>query len=195
MTAFLKVFDGNIKLMLQREFSDYTENGLRADVGSLVVPLQNRDGEPAELTARKYKKKNVYLPISRVYSETPAPTVTIKASSPDGRAGISLTVQSRAKCLDYNAEVSLSVFADSSLALDSTNTYNFKGTGIDYAAKIVAQKVVTDMYRGLFLSNQQPVNDDTHLFAMAVEGCADNMVKWLLSPLYNPVSAVDNILD
>lgn len=51
------------------------------------------------------------------------------------------------------------------------------------------------MYRGLFLSNQQPVNDDTHLFAMAVEGCADNMVKWLLSPLYNPVSAVDNILD
>ena len=181
MSTFLKVFDGSIECVLQREFRDYTDDGLSADVGSLIVPLQNKDGEPVVLGDRKHKKRNVHFPISRVYSGAPTHAMTIKVSSPDGRAGIHLTAHPN--WLDSSAKVSLSVFADGSPVLDSTNTYNLKGVGLDGAAEIVAKKVVSDLYRGLFLSNQMPVNDDVNLFAMAMESCANNLVAWLLSPL------------
>ena len=107
-------------------------------------------------------------------------------SSPDGRAGIHLTARRRNEWLDANAdaaEVSLSVFTDSSLTLTSTDTHNFDGIGLDSSAKAVAKKVVNDLYRGLFLSNRLPVNDDVNLLAMAVESCADNLAAWLLDPL------------
>ena len=186
MSTFLKVFDGDIECLIQREFRDYTDDGLSADIGNLIVPLQNKDGEPVVLGDRKHKKRNVHFPISRVYCDSPTPTVTIKVSSPDGRAGIHLTARRRNEWLNANAdaaEVSLSVFADSFLTLTSTDTHNFDGIGLDSSAKAVAKKVVNDLYRGLFLSNQMPVNVDANLFAMAMESCADNMVTWLLSPL------------
>lgn len=186
MSTFLKVFDGDIECLIQREFRDYTDDGLSADVGNLIIPLQNKDGEPVVLGDRKHKKKNVHFPISRVCASDPAPVVTIKVSSPDGRTGIHLTARRRNEWLNANAdaaEVSLSVFADSFLTLTSTDTHNFDGIGLDSSAKAVAKKVVNDLYRGLFLSNQMPVNVDANLFAMAMESCADNMVTWLLSPL------------
>lgn len=186
MSTFLKVFDGSIECVLQREFRNYTDDGLSADVGNLIVPLQNKDGEPVVLGDRKHKKKSVYLPISRVCSSNPAPVVTIKVSSPDGRAGIHLTASRRAEWVppSMNAtEVSLSLFAEGSLIVKSTDTYDLDRIGINGATKAFAKKVVNNLYRGIFSINQLPVNDDVNLFAMVVESCADNMVTWLLDPL------------
>lgn len=163
MSTFLKVFDGDIECLIQREFRDYTDDGLSADVGNLIIPLQNKDGEPVVLGDRKHKKKSAYLPISRVCASDPAPVVTIKVSSPDGRTGIHLTASRRAEWVppSMNAtEVSFSVFAEDSLILKSTDTYDLDRIGINGATKAFTKKVVNYLYRGLFLSNRLPVNVD-----------------------------------
>ena len=182
MTTYLKNFDGHISMMLQTSY--YTRDGGSVDIGSLVVPLE--DGvthQPATISVDGSSRKKAYLPISRSVPADVFPVVTANVSSSDGKVGIQLKVNT--KDSDTNSKlstVSMLVFSDGVAVLSNSYHYPWDVPYVDDPLGQLSEKLVDDIYRGLFTINTTPPTDEVHLFAMAIEECSDELLQWMLLP-------------